>query len=186
MSIRYKFFLAFSVLAALICSLAFSGFRGIAASGDLVVRLYDGPLMGINHARTAHAALNEARLLVTPGLGDSVPAETAIKFQALLTEITENLKIVRERVKNADVAAALAKAEDRIRDWSDTELQLFRPTSDHLMMVPAAFSVTQKSNSAPQQPSTILSRLSPRMALSIEWKPRRQLRMLAPSCLRSR
>jgi PAS domain-containing protein len=148
MSIRYKFFLAFSVLAALICSLAFSGFRGIAASGDLVVRLYDGPLMGINHARTAHAALNEARLLVTPGLGDSVPAETAIKFQALLTEITENLKIVRERVKNADVAAALAKAEDRIRDWSDTELQLFRPTSDHLMMVPAAFSVTQKSNSA--------------------------------------
>jgi len=148
MSIRYKFFLAFSVLAVLICSLAVSGFRGIAASGDLVVRLYDGPLMGINHARTAHAALNEARLLVTPGLGDSVPAETAIKFQALLTEITENLKIVRERVKNADVAAALAKAEDRIRDWSDTELQLFRPTSDHLMMVPAAFSVTQKSNSA--------------------------------------
>ena len=50
MSIRTKFFLAFSVLVALACSVAFSGFRGIAASGDLVVRLYDGPLMGINHA----------------------------------------------------------------------------------------------------------------------------------------
>ena len=51
MSIRYKFFFAFSVLVALACFLAFFGFRGIAASGDLVVRLYDGPLMGINHAR---------------------------------------------------------------------------------------------------------------------------------------
>jgi hypothetical protein len=43
MSIRYKFFLAFNVLVALGCFLAFFGFRGIAASGDLVVRLYDGP-----------------------------------------------------------------------------------------------------------------------------------------------
>jgi hypothetical protein len=43
MSIRRKFLLAFSVPAALACSLAFSGFRGIAASGDLVVRLYGGP-----------------------------------------------------------------------------------------------------------------------------------------------
>jgi len=47
MSIRYKFFLAFSVLVVLACSVAFSGFRGIAGSGDLAVRLYDGPLMGI-------------------------------------------------------------------------------------------------------------------------------------------
>jgi hypothetical protein len=39
-----KFLLAFSVLAALACSLAFCGFRQIAASGDLVMPLYDGPL----------------------------------------------------------------------------------------------------------------------------------------------
>jgi diguanylate cyclase (GGDEF)-like protein len=148
MSIRTKFFLAFSVLAALACSLAFSGYRGIAASGDLVVRLYDGPLMGINHARSAHARLNEARLLVTRNLGDGLPNETVIKFQALLTEITEDLKIVRERVENADVTAALTKAQDRIRDWSDTELQLFRPPSDDLTMVPGPFSVTRTSNDA--------------------------------------
>ena len=71
MSIRRKFLLAFSVPAALACSLAFSGFRGIAASGDLVVRLYDGPLIGINRACSADAALNEGRLLITPGLGAS-------------------------------------------------------------------------------------------------------------------
>jgi diguanylate cyclase (GGDEF)-like protein len=148
MSIRNRFFLAFSVLATLACSLAFSGYLGIAASGDLVVRLYDGPLMGINHARSAHATLNEARLLMTPGLGGGVQSETAIKFRALLTEMTEDLKIVRERVKNAEVMATLAKAEDRIRDWSDAELQRFKPPSDGLMKGQVPFSATQKSNDA--------------------------------------
>ena len=92
MSIRYKFFLAFSALVVLACSVAFSGFRGIAGSGDLAVRLYDGPLMGINHARSAHAALNEARRLIPPGLADGVPAETVIAFRALLNEIAGDLK----------------------------------------------------------------------------------------------
>ena len=51
MSIRYKFFLAFSVLVGLACALAFFWYSGgIAASGDLVLRLNDGPLTGINHA----------------------------------------------------------------------------------------------------------------------------------------
>ena len=64
MSIRYKIFGAFILVIALACGLAFYGMRGISSSGDLVVQLYDGPLMGINHARSAHAALNEARLIM--------------------------------------------------------------------------------------------------------------------------
>ena len=148
MSIRYKFFLAFSVLVVLACSVAFSGFRGIAGSGDLAVRLYDGPLMGINHARSAHAALNEARRLIPPSLADGVPAETVIAFRALLNEIVGDLKIVRERIDNDDVAAALAGAEDRFRAWSEAELQLLRPASDGLTMVPASFALMQKGNDA--------------------------------------
>ena len=69
MSIRYKIFGAFSVVLLLACGIAFYGIRGISATGDLVVRLYDGPLMGINHARSAHAALNEARLIMQQSLG---------------------------------------------------------------------------------------------------------------------
>src|SRR5436190_22238315 len=49
------------------------GSRGISTSGDLVVRLYDGPSMAINHARSAHAALNDARLLMQRGLSGSEP-----------------------------------------------------------------------------------------------------------------
>ena len=55
MSIRYKIFGAFSLVILLACGIAFYGIRGISTTGDLVVRLYDGPLMGINHARSAHA-----------------------------------------------------------------------------------------------------------------------------------
>jgi diguanylate cyclase (GGDEF)-like protein len=148
MSMRTKFFLAFSVLAALACSLAFSGFRTTAASGDLVVRLYDGPLMGINHARSAHAALNQARLLIAPGLGDGLPTEGVVEFRALLNEIAADLAIVRERVDNDDVRAALIGAEDRYRDWSDTALQLLRPPPEGLTTVPAPFLLTQKGNDA--------------------------------------
>ena len=77
MSIRYKLFAAFSVIIALACGLAFYGVRGISNSGDLVVRLYDGPLMAINHARSAHAALNEARLLMQRSLSASGSDEAA-------------------------------------------------------------------------------------------------------------
>ena len=148
MSIRYKFLLAFSVLAALACSLAFYGLRGVSTSGDLVARLYDGPLMGINHARAAHATLNEARLLIAPDLGDGTTAETAAKFQARIADIVEDLKVVRERIQNDDVAAALTRAEDRVRDWSETALKLLDPPPEGLTMVPAPFSVAQKSNDA--------------------------------------
>jgi diguanylate cyclase (GGDEF)-like protein len=148
MSIRSRFFVAFSVLAALACSLAFSGFQGIAASGDLVVRLYDGPFMAINHARSADATLNEARLLVTTDLGDEASDETVKEFQAKLAQIAGDLKIVRERADKPDVMVALAEVEDRVRDWSDAELKLLRPPPGGLTMIPARISVTQSGNDA--------------------------------------
>jgi len=119
------------------------------------VRLYDGPLMGINHARSAHAALNEARRLIPPSLADGVPAETVIAFRALLTNSGRS-EIVRERIDNDDVAAALAGAEDRFRAWSEAELQLLRPASDGLTMVPASFALMQKGNDAARRLTTLL------------------------------
>jgi diguanylate cyclase (GGDEF)-like protein len=144
MPIRYKFLLVFSVLAALACSLAFCGFRGIATSGDLVVQLYNGPLVGINHARSADATLHEARLLVKSDLGDGVSDETVALFRKQLAEIEENLKIVRERIEDQAVLASLSKAEDRVRDWSQAKLKLLRPPSGGLTAVPAQFAVAQK------------------------------------------
>jgi methyl-accepting chemotaxis protein len=95
MSIRYKLFGAFSVVLALACGLAFYGIRGISTSGDLVVRLFDGPLMAINHARSAHAALNDARLLMQRSLIASEPEESVTKIEKLLADIEDDLGVVR-------------------------------------------------------------------------------------------
>src|ERR1700741_4166333 len=99
MSIRYKIFGAFSVLIMLACGLAFYGIRGISDSGDLVVRLYDGPLMGIHHARSAHAALNEARLLMLRSSVEGTSKEVVTKFEKLIKGVNEDIAIVRDRVR---------------------------------------------------------------------------------------
>src|SRR5260370_6989300 len=99
MSIRYKIFGVFSIVIALAGGLAFYGIRGISTSGGLVMRLYDGPLMGINHARSAHAALNEARVIMQRSLSEGASNETVAKFEKLLGGVFEALKVVRARVQ---------------------------------------------------------------------------------------
>src|SRR5882724_7415957 len=140
MSIRYKFFCAFSVVIALACGLAFYGMRGITTSGDLVVRLYDGPLMGINHARSAHAALNAARLLMQAGLHDGAPKETVAKIEKLVAGIADDLKVVRDRVRTKDVTAALERTE--------TGLKILKPQAGGLTALPMPFSVVKKGDAA--------------------------------------
>ena len=97
MSIRYKIFGAFSVVILLACGLAFYGIRGISTAGDQVVRLYDGPLMGINHARSAHAGLNEARLIMQRSLTVGATSEAVARFEKLVRNISEDLSVVRDR-----------------------------------------------------------------------------------------
>lgn len=148
MSIRYKFFGAFSIVVILAIGLACYGFRGISTTGDLVVQLYDGPLMGINHARSAHAALNEARLLMQRSLTEGTSKEKIAQFEKRLDDVAADLKIVQERIKNKDVTAALVRAESALRDWSESGLQILAPSAGGLTAVPATYSVAQKSERA--------------------------------------
>ena len=146
MSIRYKLFGAFSVMIALACGLAFYGIRGISTSGDLVVRLYDGPLMAINHARSAHAALNDARLLMQRSLSGSEPEQTVGKLEKLLADVEDDLGVVRVRADNKDVAIALERAETSFRDWSKAGLMIIKPAATGHTALPLTFSVVQKGD----------------------------------------
>src|SRR4051794_20724850 len=146
MSIRYKLFGAFSVVLALACGLAFYGIRGISTSGDLVVRLFDGPLMAINHARSAHAALNDARLLMQRSLSASEPGESVAKIEKLLADIEDDLGVVRVRADNNDVSAALEQAEAKFRDWSASGLMIIKPTAAGHTALPLIFSIVQKGD----------------------------------------
>ena len=133
-------------MIALACGLAFYGIRGISTSGDLVVRLYDGPLMAINHARSAHAALNDARLLMQRGLSGSEPEQTVGKLEKLLADVEDDLGVVRVRADNKDVAIALERAETSFRDWSKAGLMIIKPAATGHTALPLTFSVVQKGD----------------------------------------
>ena len=146
MSIRYKFFLTFSALVAMACSLALFGFRGVSDSGDRVVRLYDGPLIAVDHARSAHAAFNEARVLVQSNSDAGRIPLQALKKQLLTIE--DDLSIVSERIDNGGVAAVLARARARIGDWSEAELGILDPPPEGLTAIQAPFVIAKKSEAA--------------------------------------
>jgi methyl-accepting chemotaxis protein len=148
MSIRYKLFGIFCLVISLTCGLAFHGIRDISSSGDLVVRLYDGPLMGINYARSAHAAMNEARLLVHRSINEGATKEMLAKLEKLISGISDDLKVVRERVVSKDVAAALDNADKFFRGWSEAELKILKPPAEGLTELPATFAITQKADEA--------------------------------------
>jgi methyl-accepting chemotaxis protein len=148
MSIRYKLFGIFCIVTSLTCGLAFYGIRGISTSGDLVVHLYDGPLMGINYARSAHAAMNEARLLVHRSINEGATREMLVKLEKLITGISDDLKVVRERVVSSDVAAALDNSEKYFRGWAEAEMKILRPPPAGLTELPATFAITQKADEA--------------------------------------
>jgi methyl-accepting chemotaxis protein len=148
MSIRYKIFGAFSVVILLACGLAFYGIRGISTAGDQVVRLYDGPLMGINHARSAHAGLNEARLVMQRSLTDGANSEGVARFEKLVRTISEDLSVVRDRVQSASVKTAREKAEAGLRGWSEAGLKILKPAPGGLTEIPTTFLLTQQGDEA--------------------------------------
>jgi len=61
MSILYKLLAAFSSVVLLAAGLATYGIEVVSVSNSLLVRLYDGPLMAVSHARSAQLNFTEAR-----------------------------------------------------------------------------------------------------------------------------
>jgi methyl-accepting chemotaxis protein len=148
MSIRIKIFGVLSLILALACGLAFYGIRAISTTGSLVVQLYDGPLMGINHARAAHAELNEARLVLQQGQSTEASSEAAAKFEKLVRSVFEDLGVVRDRIQAPSVRPVREKAESRIGDWSNAALKILKPAPGGLTELPTTFTVLKLGQDA--------------------------------------
>ena len=102
--------------------------------------------MALNHARSAHAALNDARLLMQRGLSGSEPEQTVGKLEKLLADVEDDLGVVRVRADNKDVATALERAETSFRDWSKAGLMIIKPAATGHTALPLTFSVVQKGD----------------------------------------
>ncbi|MGY4507995.1 methyl-accepting chemotaxis protein [Bradyrhizobium sp. USDA 3650] len=146
MSIRYKIFGAFSVVILLACGIAFYGIRAIGNSGDLVIRLYDGPLMGINHARAAHAALHEARLVLQRNLLAGSSGEQVKKFEDLVRSSFEDLKVVRERTSSPNVTTVREKVEGQLKEWSSGALKILKSSAGGTTEIPTSFLLAQQGD----------------------------------------
>ena len=151
MSIRYKIFGVFSIVSLLACGLAFYGIRGISNSGDLVVRLYDGPLMGINHARSAHAALNEARLVIRVAcVGEGSCEGNGREVRKRWSSGSHRRSQRRARARRTPEGQGRPREgrDAAFKDWSDAVLKILKPPAGGVTELPTSFMVTQKGEDA--------------------------------------
>ncbi len=148
MSIRLRILAVLSTMLTLACGLALYGLRGITSAGDLVVRLYDGPLMAINHARSVHAELNAALLILNRAETVGTSKSSADRFEKLVKAMSEDLDIVREQVKSSSVDSAREQATKKLRDWSDAALKLLKPAPEGVTEIPTTFLLSKLGNEA--------------------------------------
>jgi diguanylate cyclase (GGDEF)-like protein/PAS domain S-box-containing protein len=138
MSLRVKFWVAFAVISCLATGLAAYGVHALGATRDLIVRLYDEPLMGVNYARAASATLNEARGLMaqTLLLGYGSSPMTLAALQKMEGDIADDLRIVRERDHSTSVTRSLDQATISIAAWFSSGRTIVAPPPEGVTAVP--------------------------------------------------
>ena len=119
MSLQAKFHLATALVAILVIGLAAFAVHAVSATSDLIVRLYDQPLMGVNYARAAATTLADARGLIERSQSSDPAASLAAMTSLRQTErdIADDLRIVRDRVNDPSVMNALEHVEAAVQDW---------------------------------------------------------------------
>jgi methyl-accepting chemotaxis protein len=150
MSIRYKLFLLFSIVIGLAAALATHGVRSLLVADGFVAQLYDGPLMAINHARSAHARLSEARALMQRSLTlrDAASPKAPEKLDQIIGEVTEDLKVVRERVPDNAVIEALDRSQTAVAEWLALGMTVLRPPAGGVTSLPMTSAVVGKGEIA--------------------------------------
>src|SRR5450755_347860 len=105
MNLQTKFSVASTLTAILVISLAAFGVHAISATDDLVIDLYNQPLMGVSYARAASTTFAEARALTVQGqfLSRS-PEPVSVALLRMEKDILDDLRIVRQRMHDGNVA----------------------------------------------------------------------------------
>jgi diguanylate cyclase (GGDEF)-like protein len=138
MSLQAKLWVAFALIASLATGLAAYGVHALGTTRDLIVRLYDEPLMGVNYARAASATLNEARGLMaqTLLLGYGASPTTFAALQKMEDDIADDLQIVREREHDTSVTKSLGQATISIAALFSSGRTIVAPPPEGVTAVP--------------------------------------------------
>ena len=156
-SIRHKLFGAFGVILLLVAGLTAYGQSVISESGNLVLQLYDKPLMAVSHARAAHAKFNRARAVMERGLNSPGTAiEILQTLDAQVQDIFIDLQIVRDRTNDASVIKALGTAQNQIQEWYGEGLRLLQPPPGGVTALPLAMTVENSAAEAAASIDTVV------------------------------
>ena len=148
MSIKYKLLIAFSIIVLLATAVAIYGIRVVSDASTLVVRLYDGPLMAVSHARSAQAHFNEARRAMERALilrDATSPAEVA-RIDDSMKQLAADLAIVRERMAGAGTDAEIDKAKSLAEEWLKMGMSHLKPPPGGLLQLPSPSAVFAKGS----------------------------------------
>ena len=148
MSIKYKLLIAFSIIVLLATAVAVYGIHVVSNASTLVVRLYDGPLMAVSHARSAQAHFNEARSAMERGLilrDATSPADVA-RIETSMKQLVADLSIVRERMSGAGTDAEIDRAKSHAEEWLKMGLSHLKPPAGGLVQLPLPSVVFAKGN----------------------------------------
>jgi len=76
MTLKFKLYLAFSVVVVLAASAALYGMQVVSRTSTQIVRLYDGPLMAVSQARSAQLHFAEALAAMNRSIEFQVDPDT--------------------------------------------------------------------------------------------------------------
>ena len=150
LSLRFKLLLCFGLLVALTGVLAGYAVNSIDHASRALNEVYNAALMGVSSAKSASGKLIAARGMMDQAVAapDGVTAQQIATLQAIITDLAEDLKVVRERVRSADVGSALEVADVARADWLQSGLLVIAPADPGVAVLPLSTTIAQKGTDA--------------------------------------
>jgi signal transduction histidine kinase/HAMP domain-containing protein len=114
-TIRFKIFLAFSVLAATTGVLGLYAISSVDESGQLVVATYDKPLMSTSYARLALSNFMAMELSLSPSA--ATLADDGRSLDELADEVAQDLGVAEERASSRQAATLARRTAEAVAEW---------------------------------------------------------------------
>lgn len=149
MTLRFKLYLAFSVVVGLATAAALYGMWVVSGTSTLVVRLYDGPMLAVSHARSAQLDFAAARAEMDRSLGlrDATAAASTAALEKHMQALASDIGVVRDRMP-ADARSTIEKALALAQDWHKAGAALVNAPPAGLTAIPLPRTVAVKAAAA--------------------------------------
>jgi methyl-accepting chemotaxis protein len=146
MTLRFKLYMAFSVVAVLAAATALYGMWVVSETSTLVVKLYDGPLLAVNHARSAQLDFAGARAAMerSIALPDAMATDRVAAIEKQMQALASDIEVVRDRMPMA-ARPVIDKAVASAQDWHKAGTALVSTPAAGLTAIPLPRTVFAKA-----------------------------------------